>query len=118
MIQVIFGVCSVASAMLFRALIDAAVAGEQQAFFRAGLLLAALYLGENILSSLTRFLYEWARSSLENTLKNRLFSCLLQKDYAAVTAVHSGEWLTRLTAGASARSWPSVSLLQWSKSTV
>ena len=96
-IQVIFGVCGVASAMLFRALIDAAVAGGKQAFFRAGLLLAALYLGEDILSSLTRFLYEWTRSSLENKLKNRLFSCLLQKDYAAVTAVHSGEWLTRLT---------------------
>lgn len=96
-IQVIFGVCGVASAMLFRALIDAAVAGGQQAFFRAGLLLAALYLGEDILSSLTRFLYEWTRSSLENKLKNRLFSCLLQKDYATVTAVHSGEWLTRLT---------------------
>lgn len=96
-IQVIFGVCGVASAMLFRSLIDAAVAGGQQAFFRAGLLLAALYLGEDILSSLTRFLYEWTSSSLENKLKNRLFSCLLQKDYAAVTAVHSGEWLTRLT---------------------
>ena len=96
-IQVIFGVCGVASAMLFRSLIDAAVAGGKQAFLRAGLLLAALYLGEDILSSLTRFLYEWTRSSLENKLKNRLFSCLLQKDYAAVTAVHSGEWLTRLT---------------------
>lgn len=96
-LQVVFGICGVVSAMLFRALIDAAVDGGRSGFFMAGLLLAGLFFGEDILHAVSRFLYEWTRASLENRLKERLFSCLLHKDYAAVTAVHSGEWVTRLT---------------------
>ena len=37
-IQVTFGICGVASAMLFRALIDCAVGGERTGFFRMALL--------------------------------------------------------------------------------
>ncbi len=96
-IQVVFGICGVASAMLFRALIDCAVGGQRNGFFQMALLLAGLFLGEDLLGVAKRFLYEWTRASLENGLKGRLFSCLLHKDYAAVTAVHSGEWVSRLT---------------------
>ena len=96
-VQVTFGLCGVASAMLFRALIDCAVGGQQTGFFLMALLLAGLFLGEDLLGVFNRFLYEWTRASLENRLKGRLFSCLLHKDYAAVTAVHSGEWVSRLT---------------------
>lgn len=100
-IQVVFGVCGVASALLFRSLIDSAVGGQGSAFVRAAICLAGLFLGEDLLSALERFLYEWTRASLENRLKERLFSCLLHKDYAAVTAVHTGEWLSRLTSDTS-----------------
>ena len=100
-IQVVFGVCGVASALLFRSLIDSAVSGQGSAFVRAAICLAGLFLGEDLLSALERFLYEWTRASLENRLKERLFSCLLHKDYAAVTAVHTGEWLSRLTSDTS-----------------
>lgn len=96
-VQVTFGLCGVASAMLFRALIDCAVGGQQTGFFLMALLLAGLFLGEDLLGVFNRFLYEWTRASLENRLKGRLFSCLLHKDYAAVTAIHSGEWVSRLT---------------------
>lgn len=96
-IQVAFGICGVASALLFRGLIDFAVGGQRDGFFKMGLLLAGLFLGENLLSAVRSFLYEWTRASLENGLKGRLFSCLLHKDYATVTAVHSGEWVSRLT---------------------
>lgn len=100
-IQVVFGVCGVASALLFRSLIDSAVSGQGSAFVRAAICLAGLFLGEDLLSALERFLYEWTRASLENRLKERLFSCLLHKDYATVTAVHTGEWLSRLTSDTS-----------------
>lgn len=96
-VQVIFGVCGVVSAMLFRGLIDFAVGGEKTNFFQIGFLLAGLFLGEDLLGVVKSFLYEWTRASLENGLKSRLFSCLLHKDYSTVTAVHSGEWLSRLT---------------------
>ena len=38
-----------------------------------------------------------SRSEIENILKSRLFEVLLKKEYSAVTAVHSGEWINRLT---------------------
>lgn len=100
-VQVTFGVCGVASAMLFRALIDGAVGGQAERFLWAAACLAGLYLGEDLLASAEHFLYEWTRASMENRLKERLFSCLLHKDYASVTAVHTGEWISRLTSDTS-----------------
>lgn len=96
-VRVILGVCGVLSAMLFRELIDGAVDGQREDFLWAAVCLAGLFLGENLLGTVGRFLYEWTRASLENQMKGRLFSCLLHKDYASVTAVHSGEWISRLT---------------------
>ena len=96
-VHVIFGVCGVVSAMLFRTLIDCAVEGQPDAFLQAAICLAGLFLGEDLLSTANRFLYEWAHASLENQLKERLFSCILHKDYTTVTAIHSGEWIARLT---------------------
>lgn len=46
---------------------------------------------------IVRWFEEKFRSSIENALKYRLFEKILRKDYASVTAVHSGEWLNRLT---------------------
>ena len=96
-VHVIFGVCGVVSAMLFRTLIDCAVEGQPDAFLQAAICLAGLFLGEDLLSTANRFLYEWTHASLENQLKERLFSCILHKDYTTVTAIHSGEWIARLT---------------------
>ncbi len=44
-----------------------------------------------------RYLSESERSLLENLYKRRLTENILQRDYASVSAVHSGEWLNRLT---------------------
>jgi ATP-binding cassette subfamily B protein len=43
------------------------------------------------------WLDEYVRSALENSFKRRLFRNLLYKDYARVSAYHSGEWMTRMT---------------------
>lgn len=95
--QVILGVCSVLFAMLFRDLIDQAVVGNRDGFFRAAGLLIGLEAGQLAIGAAGRFLIEWERAVLDNRLRGRLFSCLLHKDYAAVTAVHTGQWITRLT---------------------
>ena len=50
-----------------------------------------------LLRAIVRWFEEKSRSSIENALKYRLFEKILRKDYASVTAVHSGEWLNRLT---------------------
>lgn len=87
----------VIAAFLFRRLVDGASSGVPNDFWTAALMLAGLYIGENILGMLIRLLYEWINALLENRLKKRLFFCLLHKDYASVTAVHSGDWISRLT---------------------
>src|SRR5699024_6121927 len=100
LIQAIYGLCGVVSAMLFRDLIDQAVAGFRSGFFRAAAMLLGLELGQIALSAFYRFMSEWTSSTVENRFKSRLFACLLYKDYAAVTAVHSGDWINRLTSDA------------------
>ena len=96
-IQIIYGLCGVVSAMLFRALIDHAVAGDKSGFFQAAVMLLGLELGQIVMNAFYSFMSEWTSSSVENRFKNRLFSCLLHKDYASVAAVHSGDWINRLT---------------------
>lgn len=100
-IQIIFGLCGVASAILFMSLIDSATAKQLDVFIQAGLCIAGLFLFENLLRMLNRYLHEWTSASLENLFKERLFSVLLKKDHATVTATHSGEWISRLTSDVS-----------------
>ena len=100
-IQIIFGLCGVASAILFMSLIDSATAKQLDVFIQAGLCIAGLFLFENLLRVLSRYLHEWTSASLENLFKERLFSVLLKKDHATVTATHSGEWISRLTSDVS-----------------
>ena len=100
-IQIIFGLCGVASAILFMSLIDSATAKQLDVFIQVGLCIAGLFLFENLLRIFNRHLHEWASASLENLFKERLFSVLLKKDHATVTATHSGEWISRLTSDVS-----------------
>lgn len=96
-LQALLSIAGIISALLFRTLIDRAVAGNKEAFFQAVIWMLCLMAGRMLLSALGRFLYEWTHSALENQFKERLFACLLRKSYAAVTAVHSEEWMNRLT---------------------
>lgn len=96
-LQILVGAGSVCTSLLFRTLIDRAVGRDTEGFWRAVICMAALALGQLTLRCLGNFLYEWSRATIENQLKEKLFSCLLRKDYASVTAVHSGEWMNRLT---------------------
>ena len=97
LVQAALGGTSVLYAFLLRSLIDEAVAGNRDGLIRSALLLIALMLGQLLLRAANRFLKEYSAADLENRLKERLFSQLLRKDYAAVTALHSGEWMNRLT---------------------
>lgn len=56
-----------------------------------------ILLGQIVLSATGRFLSEYTSAAVENRFKHRLFSALLTGDYASVAAVHSGEWMNRLT---------------------
>ena len=97
LVQAILGGTNVLYAFLLRSLIDEAVAGDHAGLIHSALLLIGLVLGQLLLRAFIRFLREYSAADLENRLKERLFSQLLRKDYAAVTAIHSGEWMNRLT---------------------
>lgn len=97
LLNAIMGALNVLSALLLAGIIDCAAAGDWEGFR----LYCGLEIGKVVvqisLSVLLHFLDEYTKAALENGFKQRLFTKLLTGDYAAVTAVHSGEWMTRLT---------------------
>ena len=97
LLDMVLGASSVAYALLFGNLVDRAAAGQMEPFLGAAAALAAMTLGQMLLNAADSLVSEWARASLENRFKQRLFACLLHKDYATVTARHSGDWVSRLT---------------------
>ena len=94
--QALLGISSVFYALFLRDIINGAVAGDKQRFLSAVVAFALLVCAQLLVRALARFLEEYTRASLENRFKERLFSTLMEKDYAEVSAVHSGEWMNRL----------------------
>ena len=74
-----------------------AVQGASSGFRWAFVLLAGVIAAQIALGAVSRFLSEYTTTTVENRFKQRLFSALLTRNYAAVIAVHSGEWMNRLT---------------------
>ena len=97
LIQTVLGISTVVFAWFLRGAIDGAVAGERQTFLGYIGLLVAVVVLQLALRAVKRFLDEHTKSGMENRLKERLFSTLMERDYASVRAVHSAEWMNRLT---------------------
>lgn len=96
-IQAVLGINGVIYTLILRNIIDSAVKKSASEFkiYIAEIILIVIF---NIaLRAFVRHLEEYSRSTYENILKKRLFSCLMKKEYAAVTSIHSGEWINRLT---------------------
>ena len=97
LIQMANGGIGAFTALLLRGIVDSAVKGTPEVFWRCVIQLLLLTAVEILLQTLSRWLNELAKSDLENRLKKRQTDTLLRKDYAAVSSVHSGEWMNRLT---------------------
>ena len=95
--QSIMSFYGVAYVILLRSIIDSAVSGNRQGVKLYAIFMVALVITQVFLRMVLRYLDEFTRSDIENRLKSRLFSTLLNSDFASVTAVHSGEWINRLT---------------------
>lgn len=96
-VQTVLSVSSIAFAFVLRRIINMAVDGVRSGFWASLALLVGILLGQIVLSAAGRFLSEYTSATVENRFKHRLFSALLTGDYASVAAVHSGEWMNRLT---------------------
>ena len=97
LVQMLNGGSGVWYALLLRNIVDSAIAKNMDAFTKNALLVIALVTAQIFLRTMIRFLNELSKSTLENIFKERLMKYLLTKNYSAVEAVHSGEWLNRLT---------------------
>ena len=97
LIQIVLSVSSIFLAIGMRQVINAAVEEERSQFLISVAMLTGILILQIVLSALNRFLSEYTSATVENLFKKKLFSSLLKGKYASVTAVHSGEWMNRLT---------------------
>lgn len=96
-VQMLHGGSGVLYALLLRNIVDSAVDGNTDGFMLNVIFIISLVAAQLTMRAIIRFLNELSKSSLENIFKERLMNCLLTKNYAAIEAIHSGEWLNRLT---------------------
>lgn len=96
-VQVAMALCALGYALQLRSLVDAAVAGNARGFGVAVAVFAGLLCAQLGLRAAQHFFEEYCRSGLENRFKKYLYGQLLSREYAGVSAVHTGEWLNRLT---------------------
>ena len=96
-LQGITGGIGVIFAFLLREIVDSAVSRDAAVFRHNVILIIGLVLVQQAVNAVIRWLLELSKSEIENEFKQRLFDNILRKDYAAVSAVHTAEWLNRLT---------------------
>lgn len=96
-LQMALGGSGVLYALLLRGIVDSAVAGDAPGFWRFVLYTVLLVAVQQSLRAVLRDLNERCKSALENAFKGRQMEELLRRDFASVNAVHTGEWLNRLT---------------------
>lgn len=96
-VQALNGGSGVLYALFLRGIVDSAVAGDRTGFIRNAVCIVFLVLVQLLLNAVIRYLSELSRASFENLFKERLMYHILRKDFGRVSAVHSGEWLNRLT---------------------
>lgn len=95
--QALNGASGVLYALLLRNIVDNATAHDSGGFWHYVLLMLLLVLAQIGMRTVIRWLNELSRATFENIFKARLMQNILRKDFASVSAVHSGEWLNRLT---------------------
>jgi ATP-binding cassette subfamily B protein len=100
-IEVVLGAAVVVFAWILRGLVDAAVGHDASMFGTYAGAAVALTVLQLALRAVSRRELEFTRSGLENSLKTRLLTALLERDYSSVSTIHSGEWLNRLTSDTS-----------------
>ncbi len=97
LVQALNGASGVLYALLLRNIVDNATAHDKSGFWHFVILTILLVIAQIGMRAIIRWLNELSKSTFENIFKARLMHNILRKDFARVSAVHSGEWLNRLT---------------------
>ena len=77
-VQTALSLGSISYALIFRGIVDAAMAGSRSNLNRWILLFIALVIFQVSMGACNRFLREYTQALLENCFKNRLFSFFVQ----------------------------------------
>lgn len=96
LLGVINSVLGVLFALMLKAVVDAAVAGDKTAFAKWVLTAALAVAGMVVIHFLLCYLEELARACTENHLRQYMLDVILTRDYGRITAYHSGELMNRL----------------------
>ncbi|MGB4092144.1 MAG: ABC transporter ATP-binding protein [Ruminococcus flavefaciens] len=97
LMQALNGASGVLYALLLRNIVDNATSHDKAGFRHFVILTILLVFAQIGMRAIIRWLNELSKSTFENIFKARLMHSILRKDFARVSAVHSGEWLNRLT---------------------
>ncbi len=96
-LETLGGLISVANAFLLRFIVNAVNQKDQDSFILYCVILGSLFLLQIIISFLDRYFKEHTASRIENLLKAKLLDAALYEDYTKVSALHSEEWINRMT---------------------
>lgn len=91
------GFSGVLYALLMRNIVDNAAEHNAKGFWHYVILIIILVAARMGVRAIIRWLDELSCSTFENIFKERLMRNILTKDFGYVSALHSGEWLNRLT---------------------
>jgi len=111
LLRVLQSGASLLFALTLQQVIDCAAAGNSKEFSAQLLWLALLGVATVLLGAAGRYTVEKCKTRMEMHLRLRTFSQLLRRDYATVTAVHTGEWMNRITSDTSIIAGAASSLL-------
>lgn len=100
LLQVFLGIAGVVLAWILSGLVDSALTRQQSEFAAFSCGLAALLVLRVSANAGCRYLREYACSSMENLLKQRLFRTLFGLSYSCARLKHSADWMNRLTGDA------------------
>ena len=96
-LQSISGGTSVLYALFVRNIVDEAVAHNRSGFILNTVYFVLLVFLQIVIFIITNRLTEYCKSTMENAMKEKLFAGILRKDFSRVSAIHTGEWMNRLT---------------------
>ena len=97
LVQSLNGASGVLYALFLRNIVDSAVSNNTNRFWKNVAFIVILVIAQITMRAVIRWLNELSNATFENIFKKRLLGNILYKDFASVNAVHSGEWLNRLT---------------------
>ncbi|SCW53734.1 ABC-type multidrug transport system, ATPase and permease component [Ruminococcaceae bacterium YRB3002] len=96
-LQSVYGSTGIFYALFMRDIVDNAVAGDKKGFITGIISIVLLIVIQIFFYVVIGRVSELARATMENRFKARLWDNILKRDYARVTATHSGEWINRMT---------------------